>query len=98
MELRDQTVLITGGAQGIGKGLARSCLRRGARVVISNLDEQVATTSVAELSQFGEIRAVKSDVTDAAASAALLDNVWQREGAIDLLLCNAGEGGMQRLQ
>lgn len=98
MQLQDQTVLITGGAQGIGKGLARSCLQRGARVVISNLDEQVAADTVSELSALGEIRAVRSDVTDAAASAALLDNVWQREGPIDLLCCNAGAGGMRPLQ
>ncbi len=98
MDMRNKTVLITGGAQGIGKGLARSCLRRGARVVISNLDDQVANAAVSELSPLGEIRAVRSDVTDAVASAALLDSVWQREGPVDLLFCNAGAGAMQTLQ
>lgn len=98
MDFNDKVVWVTGGAQGIGKGLARSCLKRGARVIISNLDEQVAMATVSELSPLGEIRAVRSDVTDAEASAALLDDIWRREGGVDWLFCNAGAGGMKPLQ
>ena len=48
--LSEKIVLVTGGAQGIGKGLARACLQRGASVVITNLDSEIAATTVADLS------------------------------------------------
>jgi len=92
--LADKAVLITGGAQGIGKGLARACLREGARVVITNLDTEVAARTVAELSELGEIRAVRCDATDRSAVDALLDGIWAREGALDLAFGNAGAGAM----
>ncbi len=97
MKLDNQCVLITGGAQGIGKGLARACLQRGARVVITNRNETVAEATVAELSAFGAIRAIASDVTDAGANAQLLEDVWAVEGPPALLFSNAGAGAMKPL-
>ena len=89
-----KVVLVTGGAQGIGKGLARACLREGARVVITNLDTEVAARTVAELSQLGEIRAARCDATERSAVDALVDDIWAREGALDLVFSNAGAGAM----
>ncbi len=89
--------LITGGAQGIGKGLARACLQRGAKVVITNTTPSVAQQTVDELSALGAIRAVCTDVTDATATQALLDDVWANEGAPDVLFSNAGAGAMKPL-
>jgi NAD(P)-dependent dehydrogenase (short-subunit alcohol dehydrogenase family) len=92
--LAGKTVLVTGGAQGIGKGLARACLREGARVVITNLDTEVAARTVTELSPLGEIRAVRCDATARPAVDSLLDDIWAREGTLDLAFCNAGAGAM----
>ena len=39
--LKGKTALVTGGARGIGKGIARACLEQGAQVVITNLDSAV---------------------------------------------------------
>lgn len=93
MNLSGKRVLVTGGAQGIGKGLARSCLKRGATVVICNLDEQVAAETVAELSPLGPIRSLRSDVSKRSEVDALLDDMTAKEGLPDLLFCNAGYGG-----
>ena len=95
--LSDKIVLVTGGAQGIGKGLARACLKRGAKVVITNLDPAIAAATVAELSEHGPIRAVRCDATDRAAVDALFDDVWGTEGPVDLAFCNAGAGGMGQI-
>ncbi|MCC5888656.1 MAG: SDR family oxidoreductase [Gammaproteobacteria bacterium] len=93
LDLKGKRVLVTGGAQGIGKGLARSCLKRGATVVICNLDEQVAADTVAELSEIGPIRSLRSDVSVRSEVDALLDDMEAHEGLPELLFCNAGFGG-----
>lgn len=95
--LNNKTVLITGGARGIGKGLAKACLEEGARVIITNLDSDTARTTCAELSSLGDIRAVRCDATDRGAVDALMDDIWSNEGPVDLVFCNAGAGGMEKL-
>jgi len=92
-----KTVLVTGGARGIGKGLARACLEAGAKVVITNLDTAVAERTVAELSAIGPVRAVRCDATDRDAVDALLDDIWANEGPLDVAFSNAGAGGMARI-
>lgn len=97
MNLQGKTVLVTGGAQGIGKGIARQSLLAGASVVITNLDDAVGTATEHELKSLGPIRRVRADVTDATSSAALLDDIFAREGRLDVIFANAGAGLMKRL-
>ena len=94
--LQDQVVLVTGGARGIGKGLAKACLQEGAKVIITNLNEAVAQNTIEELQALGQIRAVKCDATQRDEVEALMDNIWQQEGAVDLVFSNAGRGGNER--
>jgi NAD(P)-dependent dehydrogenase (short-subunit alcohol dehydrogenase family) len=95
--LKDKTVLVTGGARGIGKGIARACLADGARVIITNLDTAVASETVEELSAIGNIRSIQSDATDRGAVDALFDDIWANEGPVDVVFSNAGSGGMRRI-
>ena len=97
MNLHGKTVLITGGAQGIGKGIARQSLLAGARVVITNLDDAVGQATEAELRSLGSIRRVRADVTDDVESSALLDEIFASEGQLDIVFANAGAGMMKRL-
>lgn len=94
--LEDKVVLVTGGARGIGKGLAKACLQAGATVVITNLNREVGQQTAEELGALGAIRALRCDATDRAQVDVLLDDIWQREGPIDLVFSNAGSGGTQR--
>jgi NAD(P)-dependent dehydrogenase (short-subunit alcohol dehydrogenase family) len=94
--LRDKVVLITGGARGIGKGLATACLQEGARVIITNLNEEVGLAAEAELKPLGPVRAVRCDATRRDEVEALLDDIWQQEGPLDLVFSNAGRGGNER--
>lgn len=95
--LEGKTVLVTGGARGIGKGLAEACLSEGARVIITNLDAKVAAQTVNELSAIGQIRAVRCDATDRGAVDDLFDDIWSNEGPVDIAFSNAGAGGMARI-
>jgi NAD(P)-dependent dehydrogenase (short-subunit alcohol dehydrogenase family) len=73
--------LITGGARGIGAGIAARLLADGWRVVIADSDPSGAPAGV---------RAVASDVASEAAVAALIADLTKHEGRLDGLVCNAG--------
>jgi NAD(P)-dependent dehydrogenase (short-subunit alcohol dehydrogenase family) len=95
--LEGKVVLVTGGARGIGKGLAAACLAEGAKVIITNLNADVGRQAQDELSALGHVRSVRCDSTDRADVDALLDDIWRNEGPLDLVFSNAGTGGRQRV-
>jgi|SRR2546427_2239943 len=84
--LTGRTVLITGGASGIGAACARRLAADGARVLIADVDGGAAAKLAAELGQ----HAVRADVTRAGDIEAMLDAAWQRWGRLDVLFNNAG--------
>ncbi len=94
MELQDRVVVITGGAGGIGSALGRRFVAEGARAVVVVDRDQAAVDRVAEeltglgTESFG--RAV--DVTDESAVQALVAEVEDRFGPLDLFCSNAGAG------
>jgi len=71
--------LISGGAHGIGAGIAHRLKQDGWRVVTADLNPGEAGT-----------RHVLADVADEAAVAALVEGIAQQEGRLDALVCNAG--------
>ncbi|MDE0161355.1 MAG: SDR family NAD(P)-dependent oxidoreductase [Acidimicrobiaceae bacterium] len=82
--------VVTGGAGGIGKGIARALLRRGARVVIADVEAPALERAVGELSPLGSVEGVPTDVSDEHSVTALADHVFDTYGACNLLFCNAG--------
>src|SRR3954471_15625164 len=86
--LRGKVVFITGAARGIGRATAAALVAEGARVVIADLDGELATTVAAELG--ADVRALALDVTDHAAFTAVLDEVERDVGPLDILINNAG--------
>ncbi|MEY9213909.1 SDR family oxidoreductase [Thermobifida halotolerans] len=86
----DRTIVVTGGANGIGYALAERFLAEGAaRVVIADLDGERAEAAAAELGERARGHAL--DVTDAEAVATLIKEVEQ-DSPIDLWCSNAGVG------
>ena len=84
------TAVVTGGAGGIGKGIVRALLRRGARVVIADIEEPVLEQAVGELSPLGSVEGVPTDVSDEESVTGLADHVFKAHGSCNLLFCNAG--------
>jgi NAD(P)-dependent dehydrogenase (short-subunit alcohol dehydrogenase family) len=90
--LAGETAIVTGAAQGIGKGIARAMAAEGARVMIFDIadtaeaaaaDIRNGTDTTAE-----EVRAFKVDVTDASQITRALDSVLKDFGKVDILVNN----------
>lgn len=91
MQLRDRVAVVTGGAKGIGYALAEAFLAEGARaVVVVDLVPAEVDSAVASLGE--RASGVALDVGDRAGVAALVANVEERHGPIDLFVSNAGIG------
>ena len=90
IHIAGSTAVVTGGAGGIGKGIVKALLRRGARVVIADIEEPVLEQAVGELSPLGPVEGVPTDVSDEESVSALADHVFEAHGACSLLFCNAG--------
>jgi len=83
----DRVCIVTGGAQGIGEACARRFAREGARVVVADVDDARGNALAAELPQALYVRC---DVGDKAQVDALVAQVLQVHGRIDVLVNNAG--------
>ncbi|MCS6826329.1 MAG: SDR family oxidoreductase [Caldilinea sp.] len=89
-DLCGKTIIVTGGAQGIGKGIALQLLRLGAAVVIADQDEEAGMETLSEYAAWGEVRFVQTDVADEASAAHLAAEAMAWRGAIHGLVNNAG--------
>jgi rhamnulose-1-phosphate aldolase/alcohol dehydrogenase len=92
-ELARRIALITGGASGIGRAVARRLAAEGAHVVIGDLDEAGACTTADEIVRaVGSGRAIglKMDVTDEASVRAAVEEAILAYGGLDVLISNAG--------
>jgi NAD(P)-dependent dehydrogenase (short-subunit alcohol dehydrogenase family) len=87
MDPRGKVVVVTGAAGGIGSALVRALVAAGAeRVVAADLRTDGIETG-------DRVEAVALDVSDAAATAALVEDVSARHGPIDIWFANAGIAG-----
>jgi NAD(P)-dependent dehydrogenase (short-subunit alcohol dehydrogenase family) len=94
-DLTGRTVLVTGAGSGIGRSLALLCARRGARLVICDLDhERLASSEQAIGALGGEVLGRRVDVTDREGMDAFAGEVHESVGPVDLLVNNAGVGMM----
>ena len=82
--------VVTGGASGIGKGIVKALLRRGARVVIADIEASVLEQAVGDLSPLGPVEGLRTDVSDEESVTALAEHVFGVHGCCNLLFCNAG--------
>lgn len=89
--LTGKTALVTGAASGIGKATALACARRGARLVICDLDAGGLEETAGEIRALGRgVIARHVDVADREAMRAFADAVHAEIEALDLLVNNAG--------
>jgi NAD(P)-dependent dehydrogenase (short-subunit alcohol dehydrogenase family) len=93
-DVRGRTAFITGGANGIGLGIARALVRAGANVVIADIREEALAQAKADLGADAQVEIVQLDVTDRAGFARAADAAEARFGKIHMLIGNAGIGVM----
>ena len=92
INIEGSVAVVTGGANGIGKGIVKALLSRGASVVIADIEEPVLAETVKELSQFGPLDSFVTDVADETSVEALSEYVFDTQGKCNLLFNNAGVG------
>lgn len=88
--LKDKTVLITGGASGIGKIMARLMLERKAKVIIWDINQPKINETISALSSKGKITGYWVDVSDIDMVKKIANTVKQNFGIVDVLINNAG--------
>ncbi|BBY93460.1 short-chain dehydrogenase [Mycobacterium gallinarum] len=88
MSFEGKQAIVTGAGSGIGAALCRALVGAGAHVVCTDIDGAAAERTAAALG--GGARAARLDVTDAGAVQAVVDDVVDRAGRLDLMFNNAG--------
>jgi meso-butanediol dehydrogenase/(S,S)-butanediol dehydrogenase/diacetyl reductase len=89
--LSGRTIIVTGGASGIGAAISRGLATEGAAVVIADLDLASATTVAETITLAGGVAsAVRVDVTDRASVVAGIAHAVSAHGRLDAYFNNAG--------
>jgi 3-oxoacyl-[acyl-carrier protein] reductase len=89
LEFNEKVVLITGGAQGIGKETAKQFLQQGASVVICDYDVSAGNKALEELNS-EKVEFFKVDVSDTSQIEEMVRATVERHSRIDILINNAG--------
>jgi NAD(P)-dependent dehydrogenase (short-subunit alcohol dehydrogenase family) len=82
--------VVTGGASGMGRSIATALLRRGATVVIADIEQAALDSTVAELAELGKVEGIRTDVSDEESVAELAEHTFSEHGRCNLLFLNAG--------
>ena len=86
-DFEGRVAVVTGGASGVGKALARAFVGEGMKVVVADVEEPALKAASEEL---GDVLPVVTDVADPESVRALADTVFERFGACHILCNNAG--------
>lgn len=92
MKLADKVALVTGAGQGMGRAIARKFAQEGATVVALDLNLEAAQQTLEGVGGKSIARAL--NVADAAAVNAVVDEAMRLFGRVDVLVNNAGTGGV----
>lgn len=88
--LEGKTVLITGGASGIGRIMSRLMLERKAKVIIWDINQASIDSTVSEFSAIGSITGFNVDVSNVIQIKETAAEIKQTLGVVDVLINNAG--------
>jgi NAD(P)-dependent dehydrogenase (short-subunit alcohol dehydrogenase family) len=90
--LQDRVAIVTGSGQGMGLAIARACAAEGARIVITDINEQTIAAAVETIKGDHHVDAIgiKMDVTNKTQVENAIRQVLDGWGHIDLLVNNAG--------
>lgn len=90
MRLKEKVAIVTGGASGIGKGVAELFIEEGAKVVVADYDAETGQETADQLNENGDAIFVQVDVSDTEAAEAMVEKTVEEFGKVDILINNAG--------
>jgi 2-hydroxycyclohexanecarboxyl-CoA dehydrogenase len=93
LNLTGKTVIVTGGASNIGRGIVLAFAKEKANIVIADIAEADAQKVVEQANQAGaKAIAIKADATDFNSATAMVKSTLEQFGQVDVLVNNAGGG------
>jgi 3-oxoacyl-[acyl-carrier protein] reductase len=91
MNLKDKVSIVTGAAQGLGKAIAIGLAQRGSKIVVCDLNSELAKNVAEEIRSMGrKAFSQKVDVSKAPEVKAMVEHTLEEFGRIDILVNNAG--------
>lgn len=92
MKFENKTVLVTGGAQGLGEAISNAFAEEGANVIIADINGDGAKATAAKVAETYGVKAegIAMNVTDDAGVGAAMDEIVKKYGKLDILVSNAG--------
>ena len=90
MQFEGQVALVTGASRGIGAAIAHELAHRGLKVIGTATSDEGAQKISTALAEFKGCKGVKLDVNDAAGGESLIEAIVKEQGALQVLINNAG--------
>ncbi|OGP78500.1 MAG: short-chain dehydrogenase [Deltaproteobacteria bacterium RBG_16_49_23] len=91
MKFKDRVAIVTGAARGIGKAIALTLVREGARVALIDVEKERLEVLKEEIEKKGgQVIAVSCDITKSSEVKAMVNQVLRIFGRVDILVNNAG--------
>jgi NAD(P)-dependent dehydrogenase (short-subunit alcohol dehydrogenase family) len=91
-ELSGKIAVVTGGASGIGRGIAQQLIAEGMQVIIADIEDDALRKTAEDIGATG----IRTDVSDPDSVRALAREAISRFGAVHVVCNNAGIGPMGR--
>jgi len=99
MNLKNKVAIVTGARRGIGKAIALELAKKGASVVVSDINLEEQKQVVEEIKNLGQkALAIKADVTRKKEINSMIEKTINEFGQIDILVNNAGISGLKQFE
>lgn len=91
MKLKDKVCIVTGGGRGLGKGISLKLAEEGAKVVVADIQLEIAQETAKEIEQLGsEALPVQVDIANLGSVKAMFSATLDKFGRYDAIINNAG--------
>lgn len=88
-DVKDKSVIITGGAGGIGYGMATAFAKQGANLLLVDINDDALANAKATLSEYSKVETLNLDISDTTNDKTIIETTVKKYGKLDILINNA---------